>query len=127
MAFLRVLSELSDNLPCFCSRMRNSSNKKLFSATFLDAPVRMNSGYSSRSVSKQEGSRPTIGVPFSAYGASLSTFQAEFSLAWPSMPLEIIGRPQHFLLTNRTRYPDFSKKRVAAIATLGVLKLLKVS
>ena len=30
-----------------------------------------NSGYSSRSVSKQDGSRPTIGIPFSAYAREL--------------------------------------------------------
>ena len=53
--------------PAFSSFARNSSSRKLFSETRLASLVRTNSGYSSRKVSKQDGSNPTIGTPFSAY------------------------------------------------------------
>src|SRR5262245_22602278 len=92
----------NDNLPAFTCLCKNSSSRKLFSATRLASLVRMNSGYSSLRVSRQDGSRPTMGTPLSAYPASWSTFQAALFFASPSMPLEIIGRPQHRLLTNRS-------------------------
>src|SRR3989338_1199976 len=43
------------------------------------------------------------------------------------MPLEIISLPPHFLSATFTREPARSRKRVAAIAAEGVLKVLKVS
>ena len=49
---------------------------------------------SSRSVSRHDGSQPTIGTPRSAYGASRAVMSAAIPRAWSSRPLEMLARPQ---------------------------------
>src|SRR3972149_3789379 len=68
----------------------------------LPAQLLSNSASSSRRVSGHDGSSPTMATPRSAYGRRRSTFQAAWALASASMPLEISGRPQHFLSTSLT-------------------------
>ena len=63
-------------------------------ATDRDAPLRNSSGYSSRSVSRHEGSVPTMSVPRCACGASTSTFFCAQPFAFFSWPLEMSGLPQ---------------------------------
>ena len=76
---------------------------------------------SSRSVSRQDGSQPTIGTPRSASGASRSAMSAAMPRAWSSRPLEMLARPQQPPLSSRTRQPGGLEQldRRAADARLG--------
>ena len=57
---------------------------------------------SSRSVSRQHGSTPTIGTPRSAHGASRADIASRQPPAWSSSPLEMLARPQQASLSSRT-------------------------
>ena len=89
--------------------------------------------YSSRSVRRHEGSRPTTGVPRSTYGRSVSSTRRASVLASSTRPVLRNVRPQHSGrrpstgLGKTTLYPAASSTLRAARAFSGSKYLLNVS
>ena len=73
---------------------RAEASMNAWLATDRDASSRSSSGYSSRSVSRHDGSVPTMSVPRCACGVSASTFFRAQPFAFFSWPLEMSGLPQ---------------------------------
>ena len=83
--------------------------------------------YSSRKVSRQDGSTPTIGTPRAAASPRRSTRPAAIRRAWPTSPLDRLARPQQPALSNRTRHPASSRSSMAERPTAGSVKVVNES
>ena len=77
------------------SRASNSSNVIAISPTFTEAASFNKAGTSSRKASRQDGSRPTIGIPASAKGKNVVTKRRASVRARSTMPVDKNVRPQH--------------------------------
>ena len=89
--------------------------------------VGQQAGCSSRSVSRHDGSQPTIGTPRSASGASRATIASAIPCAWSSRPLEMLERPQQPALSSRTFQPAASSSSIAARPIAGSVKVVNES
>ena len=84
-----------DQRPASSSRATNSSNSNACAATARAASVGTSARNSSRSVSRHDGSSPTIGTPRAAYGASAAIVRSASARAASSNPAPRYVRPQH--------------------------------
>jgi hypothetical protein len=125
---LRSEPSRSRRPPSSIASASSSSTSRVAPAT---AKVAGSSGRSatcsSRRVSRQLGSTPTIGTPRSANGASRADIVAASSPAWSSSPLEMLARPQQASSSTRTRQPAASSSSIAAIGMAGSVHVVNES
>jgi len=125
---LTRLCPASASLPSAIAVTSSSSGSRVAAAT---AAARgsdgSSAGYSSRSVSRHEGSAATIGTPRPTSSARRWTIPDAIRLAWSIRPLERLARPQHPASSSRTFHPAARSTVIAARPTDGSVNVVKES